>query len=124
MDLQLAATFVSSPGAEVQANYVATNAVVQPSLGRPLTGTANTTVWLLTPGTQYGERLHQLDVRVAKLLRFGRTRAALNVDLYNVLNTNPVTAMNLNYSGTGATWLQPQGILGARLLKVSVQLDN
>jgi len=31
--------------------------------------------------------------------------------------------MNLNYTQNGSTWLQPQGILAARLVKVSVQFD-
>jgi hypothetical protein len=123
IDIQFAGTFASSPGPEIQANYIATNAAVQPSLGRPLTGTATATVWLLHPGTVYGERVNQVDVRIAKILRFGRARAALNVDVYNLLNANPVTVMNLNYSGTGAGWLQPQGILAARLLKLSLQFD-
>ena len=47
----------------------------------------------------------------------------MNFDLYNVLNANPVTILNTNYSGNGAGWLQPQGILPARLYKFSVQLD-
>ena len=47
----------------------------------------------------------------------------MNFDLFNALNANPVTILNMNYSGTGATWLQPQGILPARLFKMSVQLD-
>jgi hypothetical protein len=34
-----------------------------------------------------------------------------------------VTILNMNYSGTGETWLQPQGILPARLFKISAQLD-
>jgi hypothetical protein len=123
IDVQFAGTLASSPGPEIQANYVATNAVVQPSLGRPLTGTANATMWLVEPGSLYGDRLNQVDVRVAKILRFGRSRAALNFDLYNLLNANPVTAMNLNYSGTGAGWLQPQSILAARLFKLSLQFD-
>ena len=123
VDVQLAGTLVSSPGVEMQANYVAGNAVVQPSLGRPLSGAANATVWLLAPGRQYGDRLNQVDLRATKVLRFGRSRAALNFDVYNALNANPVTTVNMNYSGNGATWLQPQGILAARLLKLSVQFD-
>jgi hypothetical protein len=123
IDVQFAGTVASTPGPEIQANYVATNAVVQPALGRPLTGTANATVWLLDPGTAYGERLTQIDARVAKAWRAGRLRAALNFDLYNLLNANPVTAMNLNYSGAGAGWLQPQAILAARLFKLSLQID-
>jgi len=46
----------------------------------------------------------------------------VNVDVYNALNASPVTAANLNYSGTGATWLQPQTILAGRLIKISVQV--
>ena len=123
IDLQLAGTVVSSPGVELQANYVASNAVVQPSLGRSLTAAANAPVWLLPPGDSYGDRLNQVDFRVTKVLRMGRSRAAVNVDVYNALNANPVTAVNLNYTGNGSTWLQPQSILAARLVKVSVQFD-
>jgi hypothetical protein len=47
----------------------------------------------------------------------------LNLDLYNALNANTITAWNANYSGTGTSWLQPQGILPARLFKISVQFD-
>ena len=124
IDVLLAGTVQSAPGAELQANWVATNAVVQPSLGRPLSGgAANTTVSLLQPGSQYGDRLNQIDFRISKLFRVSNRRAAFNFDLYNALNANPVTILNMNYSGTGETWLQPQGILPARLFKMSVQLD-
>ena len=109
---------------EIQANYVAPNSVAEPSLGRPLSGgAANTTITLLSPGTRYGDRTTQLDVRVVKVLRFGRARTALNFDLYNALNASAVTVLNLNYAGTGAGWLQPQGILPARLFKMSMQFD-
>jgi hypothetical protein len=97
---------------------------VLPSLGRPLSGgAANTPVTLLQPGTEYGDRINQLDFRVSKLFRFDGKRVAVNFDLYNALNANPVTILNMNYSGNGSTWLQPQGILPARLFKMSVQLD-
>ena len=124
IDVLVAGTVQSSAGAELQANWLATNADVLPSLGRPLSGgAANTTVSLLQPGTEYGDRINQLDFRVSKLFRFDNRRIAVNFDLFNALNANPVTILNLNYAGTGATWLQPQGILPARLFKMSVQLD-
>ena len=124
VDVELAGTFQSTPGVEIQANYVATNSVAEPSLGRPLSGgAANTTVMLIDPGTVYGGRVTQVDLRVMKVLRFEGGRAALNFDLYNALNASPVTTLNVNYAGTGAAWLQPQSILPARLFKISVQFD-
>jgi hypothetical protein len=118
--VQAAAAFQSFPGPLISANYVASNAVVQPSLGRPLSGgAANTTVNLVAPGTLYGERANQLDLRFSKMLRFGRNRMAVNLDLYNALNANPVLTLNNNY----AAWQVPQGILLARFVKLGAQFD-
>src|SRR4030088_3319954 len=45
VDVQLSGTFQSLPGPQVTANYIATNAVVQPSLNRLLSGgAANATI--------------------------------------------------------------------------------
>jgi hypothetical protein len=77
----------------VVATYNAPNAVVLPSLGRALSGGAtNVQVNLVTPnasGTLYGDRVNQLDLRVGKVLRFGRARTAVNLDLYNVFIRAP-----------------------------------
>ena len=74
---------------------------------------------LVEPGTMYGDRLNQLDLRFGKILRFGRTRMTASVDLYNALNGDAV----LTHNNAFATWLRPQSILLARFVKVGVQLD-
>jgi hypothetical protein len=120
VDVQVSGTFQSLPGPAVAATYNAPNALVAPLLGRSLSGgAANVAVNLVQPGTMYGERLNQLDVRVAKILRFGRTRTALNLDFYNVLNSSAVLTENTNF----ATWRVPQAILLARFAKISAQFD-
>jgi hypothetical protein len=120
IDVRLSGSLQSIPGPEVLANFVATNAIVSPSLGRPLSGgAANVTVAIVEPGTVYGERLNQLDLRVSKLVRFGMQRASLNLDIFNALNGNAV----LQQSNTFGNWQQPQGVLVGRAFKMSVQYD-
>ena len=120
LDVQLSGTFQSVPGGPIQANYVATNAVVQPSLGRPLSGgAANTTVNLVAPGQMYGDRMNQVDLRFGKVLTFRQTRSVVSIDLYNALNANPVLGENSSY----AVWRQAQSILNARYVRFSLQLD-
>jgi Carboxypeptidase regulatory-like domain len=118
--VDVAATFQSLPGPLIAANFVASNALVQPSLGRPLSGGApNTTVNLVTPGTLYGERLNQLDLRFTKSLRLGPERLRVSLDVYNALNGNYIRTINANY----ASWLTPTAILDPRLFKISAQFD-
>ena len=120
IDVLVSGTFRSIPGPEIYANYVATNAVVTPSLGRPLSGgAANLPVTILEPGSMYGERLTQVDMRVGKILRFGRTKTSLNLDLYNLFNVNTVLTVNNAF----ATWQRPTSILLARFAKIGMQID-
>ena len=120
VDVRVSATYQGLPGPAIYADYTATNAVVRPSLGRDWSGgAANQTVNIVHPGTLYGERLHQLDMRFAKLLTFGRTRTSLGVDIFNALNTDTVIAVNSAYGA----WQRPTSILLARFAKISAQID-
>jgi len=67
----------------------------------------------------YGDRLNQLDLRVSKLLNWGRRRTSVNVDIYNALNSNAVQTESSVY----ATWRRPQSILVPRFAKISAQFD-
>ena len=120
-DVQVSATLQSRPGPEIAANWVVASAVVAQTLGRPLSGgAANTTVNILNPGQQYGNRVSQLDFRVAKILRFGRTRTNVGIDLYNVTNSS----VPLTYNNTfGTTWLRPLSFMPARFVKLTGQLS-
>jgi hypothetical protein len=123
IDVQLSATFQSKPGAMLAANYAAPNAQVAPSLGRNLSGNAaNVTVNLLAPGEMYGDRINQLDVRVAKVVKYRGSRTQIALEIYNTLNSSAV----LTYDNTfvpGGAWLQPQTILTPRFLKIAAEID-
>lgn len=117
IDVQMSAALQSIPGPLITAAY---NALVAPSLGRSLPGgAANVTVNLVDPGTLYGGRLNQLDLRFSKLLRLGRTRTRLNVDVYNALNSSAVLSLNNNFGA----WQRPTFILLARYATIGVQFD-
>jgi hypothetical protein len=123
LDVQVAAIFQSRPGPMLAANYVAPNAVVAPSLGRSLSGNAaNVTINLVAPGTMYGDRVNELDVRIAKLLSLGGSRTTLSVEMYNALNSSAVLSYN-NAFVPGGTWLQPLAVLTPRFLKFSAEIS-
>ena len=54
----------SDQGDTLAANWAAPNAVIAPSLGRNLSNNAPTaTVNLIEPGTLYGDRVNEIDLR-------------------------------------------------------------
>jgi len=124
IDVQFSGTFRSDQGSPLAANWVVPNALVQPSLGRPLSNNApNVTVNLIEPGTLYGERVTEVDLRLAKLLKFGRTRTSVGFDVYNLMNMAPVLSYNQAFSQTNSLWLTPTGVLQPRFWKFSAQID-
>jgi hypothetical protein len=124
IDVELSASFQSKPGVQLAANYNVPAAVIAQSLGRlPSGGVANVTVNLIEPGTLYGDRVNQLDFRVAKILRIAGTRTKVSMDLYNALNSSAVITYNETYSPTSTAWLTPTSVLGARIVKVGATFD-
>ena len=118
--LQASATFQSLAGPEITASWAAPATAVT-GLTRPLSGAARTVpaVPLIKPGTTYGERLNQVDVRFSKDIRAGAGRFQTQFDLYNLFNANAVVRLNATY---GANWQQPTAILGGRTLKFGIQM--
>ena len=123
VDVQIAGTFRSDQGGPLGALYAVPNSVVQPILGRPLSNNAPiVTVNLIQPGTLYGDRVNEIDVRFAKILRFGSTRTNIGVDVYNIINSAAVLTYNQNFILNG-NWLVPTSVLTPRFLKVSATID-
>ena len=119
--LQPSVTLQNLPGVPITSSYVAPNAGIAPSLGRSLAGSArNVTVELMSPGARYEHRFTQLDVRLARIFRVGRTRVQGMFDVYNALNASPVLALNTRY---GQAWLNAQQILASRMVKIGAQFS-
>jgi hypothetical protein len=118
--------------ASTGANWLVPNTVVRSILGRLPPGalaTGNTTVQLTDNG---GNRLYednrrvQLDMRFAKILRFGRTRTDIEIDLYNVLNSNYADAYGTTYSFTqpnGGSWQNPTSVLAPRFARLNFTIN-
>jgi hypothetical protein len=126
VDVQVSGTFRSDPGGQLAANYAATSANTV-GLNRTFAGIAGTTITvnLIEPGTLYGERVNQVDMRFAKVLRFGRTRSTVGFDLYNLVNNDAVLTYNQTFSlsSTAAAWLRPNSVLQPRIIKISASVD-
>jgi hypothetical protein len=112
------ATFQNRPGPPILANYTVTSASVQ-NLGRPLS-LGSATVPLIAPGTLYGDRLTQVDVRLGKIFRVQRTRIQGAVDIYNLFNSSAILSQNNTF---GVFWRTPTNILQGRLVKIGAQID-
>jgi hypothetical protein len=121
IDVQFSGVFQSKPGGLLAANWAVPASTVAAALGRaPAGNVPNVTVNILAPG-QYGDRINELDFRVGKILKFGRTRTLVSADLYNALNSSAVLTYNNAYVPNG-TWLQPTTVLTARLIKIAAEL--
>jgi carboxypeptidase family protein len=141
IDVLVSTTVRSQPPVQVSgtltaggngATYNVPNTVVRSILGRLPPGglaTGNTTTYLVDNGDNrmyVDNRRTQIDVRFAKIVRYGRMRADIGVDLYNLLNTNYALGYESNYSYTdpnGGTWQNPNSILPPRFARLNFTIN-
>ncbi|HVZ24168.1 MAG TPA: carboxypeptidase regulatory-like domain-containing protein [Vicinamibacterales bacterium] len=80
---------------------------------------------IVQPGTLYGDRLNSVDLRLGKIFKHGTTRTQINLDVYNLFNSNTTEVYQRNYTAPGptSTYLNPLSIMSARFFKISGQFD-
>jgi hypothetical protein len=128
VDVLVSSTFRSDQGASLAANWAAPASLVAAALGRPVAGGGSTvTINLAAPGEVWGDRVNEIDVRIAKVLRFGRTRTTIGLDIFNLVNSAAVLTYNQNFSTTllsgVGSWRQPQSVLTPRFYKIGAQIE-
>ena len=131
VDVLVSATLRSQPPLQLTANWLVPNTVIRDLLGHLPPGTlasGNTTIALLDDTNRlYADaRRNQIDMRIAKVVRIGRTRTDVGLDLNNLLNTNYATSYNNTYSSTqpnGGSWNHPTGVYTPRFLRLNVTLN-
>ena len=116
------------------ANWVVPNSVIAAALGHlppGATATGTTTIPLVHNDTRLyaDERRTQVDMRFAKIVRFGRTRTDIGVDLNNLFNTNYATGFNTNYTYNTdnaprpSGWGTPTSIYNPRFVRLNFTIN-
>ena len=66
--------------------------------------------------------MNEFDLRISKILRFGRTRTNVGIDIFNLLNSAAVLTYNQTFV-PGVSWLAPTSVLTPRFVKVGTTID-
>jgi len=128
IDVLVSATLRSQPPLEIGADWVVPNTTVRTLLGGTLPpgllATGNSTIDLTDPDHRIfaSNRRTQVDMRFAKVVRLGRTRTDVGIDLWNLFNTNYATAYEGDYgdaSGPDSTWQNPTSIYAPRFVRLN-----
>ena len=130
IDVLVSATVRSQPPTQITANWQVPNSVIAAALGHlPPGATATGTSTLALTDNEHrvfaDERRTQVDMRFAKVLRFGRTRTDVGVDLNNLLNTNYATGYNTTYvyqtdnTARPSGWGTPSSLYTARFVRLN-----
>ena len=125
IDVLVSATVRSQTALEQGADWIVPNSVIQQANGGVLppglNPDGNSTLDLTDPQHLIfaNERRTQMDMRFAKVVRIGRTRTDIGVDLWNVFNTNYATDYEDTYTAADGTWLNPSAIYPPRFVRLN-----
>jgi hypothetical protein len=132
LDVQISATYQFSKGIQtggaapsVLATWSTTPAAAT-TLGRAYSANATTkTVNLIAVGQNYGfQNLNQLDLRASKRIKLDQVRLRLDVDAYNIFNSDwPFAVTNTFSTAANSGWLRPTNVLQSRFFKIGAQFD-
>jgi hypothetical protein len=125
LDVRVSGTFQSIKGPIVGANVLYTAADIAAGrvqgLGRSSFFANQTTIGVMEPGIQYGDRLNQIDFRVTKIFRMAKgSTLEASVDVYNLFNSDAITVQQNAY---GAAWLRPTSVIQPRFVKFTGRFD-
>ena len=131
VDVLVSATLRSEPPLELDAEWPVPNTVIRGILGFLPPGVSsrgNTTIDIHDNDHRIfaDNRRTQVDMRFAKIVRIGRTRTDIGVDLWNLFNTNYVTGYEDTFSFTeanGGTWAQPDSIYAPRFVRLNFTVN-
>jgi hypothetical protein len=131
VDVRLSGTFRSQAPDSRTATWIVPNTAIQAALGRlPFGalagGTTSVALLDLDEHRLYADnRRNQVDMRVAKVLRFGARRLDAGLDLGNILNTNYALTYENNYqfTGQGGTWNNPATVISPRFVRLNFTFD-
>src|SRR5688500_5265337 len=134
VDVLISGTVRSQPQLEHVANWAIPNSMITDATGRlpPVsTPTGNKIVPIQDSNhlLYADERRTQIDMRFAKIFRFGGRRVDLGVDLSNLLNTNYATTyentyqFSTNNTASGETWNNPTAIYTPRFVRWNLTVD-
>jgi hypothetical protein len=128
IDVLVSATVRSQAPLTIDAQWQVPNTMIQSQLGflpPGLIATGNSMVTLTDSDHRlFGEgRRTQVDMRFAKVLRFGRTRADIGVDLWNLFNTNYATSYEDTFTVGSDTFYTPEAIYAPRFVRLNFTVN-
>jgi hypothetical protein len=97
--------------------------------GAPATGTTNLQLTDNEHRVYADERRTQIDMRFAKIVRFGRTRTDFGVDVYNLFNSSYASGFNTTYiyntdnAPRPAGWATPTGLVNPRFVRLNLTFN-